>query len=306
MITYSTDRLKHWSILGATAPLPRTLRVRSRLHLLESLQRGAMARADAILIRHPKTGGTWLRALLTRLYALKYGVSDRRVFKADELYRQNRQLPRFLVTNGYMSWERITADAFRADDPFLKDKRTFFLARHPGDVAVSWYIQYTKRTKAFKRELLEYEMGETIDRGGIDRWNFVQHPVLGLNGLIEYHNFWAETLEGREDALILRYEDLRHDTAATLRRLTDFLGESFSDEQIADAVEFGSVENLREKERSGYFHNTSLRLRDASDPETLKVRRARVGGFREDLTAEQADWVEQQVRERCHPALGYS
>ncbi len=306
MIVYSTDRMKHWSILGATAPLPRTLRIKSRLKLLENLQRGAMERADAMLIRHPKTGGTWLRALLTRLYALKYDLSDRRVFKADELYRQNRALPRYLVTNGYMSWERITAEAFSADAPLLKNKRTFFLARHPGDVAVSWYIQYTKRTKGFKRELLEYEMGETIDRANISRWEFLQHPVLGLNGLIEYHNFWADALHRRDDALIVRYEDLRLDTAPTLKRLTEFLGERFTDEQIADAVEFGSVEKLREKERSGYFHNTSLKLRNEADPETLKVRRAKVGGFRDDLTPEQADWVESQVRERCHPALGYS
>ncbi len=305
-MVYSTDRILHWSILGLTAPLPRPLRVRSRHRLLRALQNSAMRKADAMIIRHPKTGGTWLRVLLTRLYSLKYGTSVRRVFKADELYRQNRNLPRFLVTNGYISWERTTADAFSADAPFLAGKKTIFLARHPGDVAVSWYIQYTKRTKAFKREMMEYEMMDGhFDREGISRWEFLQHPVLGLDALIDYHNFWAEVLHQRDDALIVRYEDLRTDTAKTLRRMTDFLGEDFTDEHIMDAVDFGSVDNLRAKEREGYFHNTSLRLRNADDPDTLKVRRAKVGGFHEDLDPEQAEWVEKRVSERCHPALGY-
>ena len=38
-------------------------------------------------------------------------------------------------------------------------------------------------------------------------------------------------------------------------------------------MDFASFDKLREKEQSGYFDNRSLTLRDASDPETLKVRR---------------------------------
>ena len=63
---------------------------------------------------------------------------------------------------------------------------------------------------------------------------------------------------------------------------------------------------MRELERSGYFRNNSLRLRDANDPDALKVRRARVGGFRNDLSPEQADWVQEQINRHCHPLLGYA
>lgn len=63
---------------------------------------------------------------------------------------------------------------------------------------------------------------------------------------------------------------------------------------------------MRQLERSGYFRNASLRLRDAADPEALKVGRAQVGGFRGDLSTEQADWVEAQVQQHCHRGLGYS
>lgn len=299
-------RARHWAIIYSTALLPKRWRVASRLALLGRLQRQMLARCDVLFIRHPKTGGTWLRALLTHLYASRDGVSMQRVFKADELKRQDASLPQFLITNGQASWEKVIADAFVARDPILDDKKILFLARDPGDIVVSWHRQYRKRTKPFKRELLEAELGLDFDPRSLDRWQFIQQPGLGLPALIDYHNFWAEQLGQRSNALILRYEDLRQDTAGTLRRVVDFLGEDFSDEQITAAVAFGSVENMSRLEHSGFFQNSSLRLRDADDPDTYKVRRAKVGGYHDDLSPEQAQWVAAQVREHCHPLLGYN
>lgn len=301
----SYNRVAHWSILYATAPLPKSTRVRARKSLLARLQRRMLERSDVLIIRHPKTGGTWFRVLLNNLYAQKYGTSNRRVFKAEELHLQNAALPRFLNTSGTQSWERLVAEAFANDDPVLEGKKHIFVSRHPGDVAVSWHRQYQNRTKAFKRELLEAEMSSQVDWQSLDRWDFIRQPELGLPALIEYHNFWAEQISRRKNGLIVRYEDLRADTAGELKRVAQFLGEEFSDEQVARAVEFGSVENMRRLEHEGYFQNNSLRLRDPGNPDTLKVRRARVGGFREDLTPEQAAWVEREVSTRCHPALRY-
>lgn len=298
------DRNIHNCILTCTTLLPYAVRVRARRYLLAALQKRLLRRADVVLIRHPKTGGTWLRVMLTRLYALKYGLPDRRVIRSDELRRHNAALPRLLVTSGYLSWERLVADAYTRRDAALAGRRTVFIARHPGDIAVSWFLQYIKRNKAFKRELIEHEIG-AVNRAGITRFEFVQHPHLGLPMLIDYHNLWARALRDRSDARIVRYEDLRADTAATLRGLTEFMGESFTDAQIADAVDFASVENLRAKEYAGYFKGSSMRLRDPADPETLKVRRARPGGFRDDLTPEQVAWVDAQIRTRLDPVFGY-
>jgi hypothetical protein len=301
----SHDRARHWAILASTGALPQRQRVRLRRRWLASLQQRMLERADVVFIRHPKTGGTWLRAMLTYLYANRDGISQRRVFKSDELQQQNPKLPRFLITNGYFTWERLVADRYAANDPILKGKKTLFLARHPGDIVVSWHRQYQKRTKPFKRELLEADMAEPVDWQSLDRWTFIQRPELGLPVLLEYQNFWAEQLTGRPDAIILRYEDLRLDTQSGLRRLVDFLGETFTDEQIRDAVAFGSVENMRALEHGGYFQNASLKLRNADDPDTFKVRRAKVGGYRDDLEPWQADWIDEQVARHSHPALGY-
>jgi hypothetical protein len=285
--------------------LPRAWRVPARYRLLKRLQLRLLDRAGILMIRHPKTGGTWLRTMLTHLYAQHYGISRKRVFKSDELWRQDRRLPRWAITNGSASWEKVVGELFAAASPRLDGKKTLFVARHPGDIVVSWYIQYTKRTKAFKRELLEWEAEQGIERESISREEFIRHPDFGLPWLIRYHNFWAEQLAGRDDALIVRYEDLRLEPTATLRRISDFLEAPFSDEEIRAAVEFGSFDNMRQLEQQNYFQNNSLKLRDPNDPEMRKVRRAQVGGYRDDLTGELLAWVDQEIQTRLDPVFGY-
>lgn len=302
----SIDRGLHWVILILTAVLPRPWRVRARYRLLEKLQLRLLDRASILMIRHPKTGGTWLRTMLTHLYAQHYGISHKRVFKSDELSRQHPNLSRWAITNGSASWEKVVGEKFAANDTSLQGKKTIFVARHPGDIVVSWYIQYTKRTKRFKRELLEWEAEHEIDRDSITREEFIRHPDLGLPWLIRYHNFWAEQLRNRDNALIVRYEDLRLDTFNTLSRIAEFIGESFSQEEIQATVAFGDFDNMRKLEKSNYFQNNSLKLRNPDDPEMRKVRRAKVGGYRNDLEGRILAWVETTIAAELDPVFGYS
>jgi hypothetical protein len=303
-MAYSRDRTLRRLILGSTAPLPRALRVRARYRLLLDLQLRQARRSDVALVRHPKTGGTWLRVLITRLYAARYGLPSRRVVRTDELHALEPAVPIFLSSSGYLSWERGWGDRVTRD-PELRDKKLLLLARHPCDIAVSWYIQFTRRTSAFKRELMLAEMQRPIDPATISRWEFIMHPEIGLPAIIDYYNYWQQNLSQLPNALLVRYEDLRGDTVAELERIAEFLGGGFEREQILDAVDFASFDKLRQKEQSGYFDNRSLTLRNADDPQTLKVRRGVVGGYRDDLTAEQSAQLEAMVEERLAAIYGY-
>ena len=303
-MAYSKDRTLRWLILGSTAPLPRALRVRARHRLLLDLQLQQARRADVAIVRHPKTGGTWLRVLITRLYAARYGLSSRRVVRTDELHALEPAVPVFLSSSGYLSWERGWGDRV-ACDPELREKRLLLLARHPCDIAVSWYIQFTRRTSAFKRELMLAEMERPIEPETISRWNFITHPEIGLPAIIDYYNYWQQNVARLPNALVVRYEDLRSDTARELARIGEFLGGGFQREQIEEAVDFASFDKLREKEKSGYFDNRSLTLRDPADPETLKVRRGKVGGYRDDLSSEQSAELDRMVEGRLAAAYGY-
>jgi hypothetical protein len=83
------------------------------------------------------------------------------------------------------------------------------------------------------------------------------------------------------------------------------MGESFSEREIEEAVAFGSFDNLQELERRGFFHQGGLTLRNPQDPESFKVRRAKVGGFKDYFTEAQVAELEELVRRRLSPGLGY-
>jgi hypothetical protein len=80
----------------------------------------------------------------------------------------------------------------------------------------------------------------------------------------------------------------------------------FSDEEIQEAVDFGSFDNLRKLETSGFFRQGGLTLRDPNDPNSFKVRRGKVGGYRDYFSPEQVAELDELVRSRMSPTFGYT
>jgi hypothetical protein len=83
------------------------------------------------------------------------------------------------------------------------------------------------------------------------------------------------------------------------------MGEEFSEPEIQQAVEWGSFENLQKLETSGTFSQGGMKLVNANDPSTFKVRRGKVGGYREDFEPDQVAELEALVRASICPELAY-
>jgi len=302
------DGVKKWSVLLPTAVLPTPWRVAARRHYLARLELAKAERTGLLIIGHPKSGNTWLKVMLSRLYQVRHGLPASLIVTSDELARRHPAIPRITATNGHYSYEGAVGEALApgAPDSPLRHKPILLLARHPCDIAVSWYFQFTRRQSAHKQELINHFIDHPIDRRTITLWDFVRHSDIGLPLLIDYLNRWQDNLEALERALMVRYEDLRAAPARTLWQITALMGETFRDEEIEEAVSFGSFDNLRALESRGFFRQGGLRLRNPSDPESFKVRRAKVGGYRDYFSAEQTGELEQLVAERLSPAFGYS
>jgi hypothetical protein len=170
---------------------------------------------------------------------------------------------------------------------------------------VSWVFQFTRRQSAHKQELINHFIDHPIDRRTIAMWDFVRHSDIGLPFLIDYLNTWERNVAHLPRAITVRYEDLRAEPRATLQRIGALMGETFSDSELEEAVAFGAFDNLKQLERQGFFRQGGLSLRDPKDPESFKVRRAKVGGYRDYFTAAQVAELEDLVRERLSPAFGY-
>jgi hypothetical protein len=112
-------------------------------------------------------------------------------------------------------------------------------------------------------------------------------------------------VQALEQGMLVRYEDLRAEPVPTLQKVMQLMGEQFSDAEICAAVEWGSFENLQKLETSGTFSQGGMKLVNREDPSTFKVRRGKVGGYREDFDAHQVAELEALVRDTILPELDY-
>lgn len=302
-----SDGVKKWTVLVPTGILPTVLRVRLRKHFLSKLELAKARRASLLIIAHPKSGNTWLKVMLSRLYQVRHGLPASLLINSNELALRNAAIPAIAATNGYYSHEGVIGALLAADGPAseLRHKPIVFLARNPCDIAVSWYFQFTKRQSAHKQELINHFIDHPIDRRRISLWDFVRHSDIGLPFLIDYLNTWERNLAHLDQGLLIRYEELRSQPIETLKRITGLMEESFSDAEIEEAVQFGSFDNLRKLEGQGFFRQGGLTLRNPKDPNSFKVRRGKVNGYRDYFTPDQVAELEDLVRIRLSPSLGY-
>lgn len=256
-------------------------------------------RANIAFVSCAKAGRTWIRVMISRLYQVKYGLPATAIIERDNLYRMNPAIPIFLFTMG-----NYIADIYPVGStPSPYDgKKLIFLARHPADNAVSAHFHVQNRVPAAYHDIKRLP----VNAMGRDLLSHLQDPDSGLANVMNYMNRWAGVLRKHKRHLLLRYEDIRAEPLAELQRIASFLDESFAEEHYKEAVEFASLQNLRAMEEKDFFSNSRLQARDPSNPSSYKVRRGKVGGYRDYLTSEQIAWVDEEIAKKLDPLFGYA
>jgi alcohol sulfotransferase len=258
-----------------------------------------LARADVAFVSHAKAGRTWVRVMISRLYQKKYNLPENRIIEHDNFHKVHPPIPVFFFSMG--NYVADVRPIIGEDSPF-QAKKLIFLARHPADTAVSYYFQLCGRTNP---DLLDIKR-LPANLSGTPIHEFMINPSYGLPSVIRYMNKWAEALKNHPRCLLLRYEDMRAHPDSELKRVGVFMGENFSDGEYKEAAEFASFNKLKEKERANYFQNSRLQARDPANPESYKVRRGKVGGFRDYFKDGEIAWIEQLVDEELDSVFGYS
>ena len=254
--------------------------------------------ADAVVVSFGKSGRTWLRVLLSRMYQLQHGLSERAVIGFDNLHYRTGAVPKIMFTHdNYVkdyTGHRVTKEDFY-------DKKVIFLARDPRDVAVSQYFQWRYRMKPNKKDINAYPMEDLAP------FEFVMSDA-GLPKVIAFMNLWAKEAPRIREFMIVRYEDLRAAPQATLARLLEFLGTPATQAQVTDAVEFASLENMKRMEQQRVFWLSGGRLvpKDRSNPNSYKARRGKVAGYRDDFDAAQLAEIDRLVETTLDPLFGYT
>lgn len=142
----------------------------------------------------------------------------------------------------------------------------------------------------------------------ISVYDFVKDDNQGLSHIIEFLNKWALELPKIQHLLVVRYEDLRLNPEQEMAKIVTFLGLEANADFLRDTAEFASVENLRKKEQENYFWRSGSRVqaKDVNDPNTFKVRKAKVGGYRDYFNDDQVAELDAMVDSFLLPAFGYT
>jgi hypothetical protein len=233
---------------------------------------------DVIILSIPKSGRTWLRAFLCAYFCRRFGLEFTlrpgrydlpgfpRVVFSHDLFEHRTKGDR---------WDRVRGK-YLVPRRELNRAKIILLARDPRDCFVSLYLQLTRRDPNAQVKLRQKTVSEML-----------RDERFGMRAIISTMNHWLNEFSERDNFVLLRYEALRAAPAEHFRDLLAVLGESAPDATIfQEALEFSRFENMQKLEAAGAFDSSILHPGDVRDPESFKVRRGKVGGYREYLPAE--------------------
>jgi hypothetical protein len=184
---------------------------------------------DVILASYPKSGTTWMAFMLAQL-----------LWQAGR--QQNLMDDRFLPVIGRheRAERRLPSGGrlIRSHEPFRPDyRKAIYVVRDGRDVAVSMYW-HAKRTMGMKADFSEYLK------------LFLDGRLMGAGAWAAHVKGWLDSPPyASGDVLVARYEDMKEHPDEVLKRASAFLDIAASDETIADAIEAGSLDSMKEREQ---------------------------------------------------------
>ena len=291
-------RALHWRMRGK--PEAEILKAERKLRGVEQFDK--LNKADIVVVSFGKSGRTWLRVMLSHLFRVMYKLPENTVMGFDNFHNFNRAVPKvFFTHDNYI--KDFTGD-FDTKQPFYH-KPVVLLARDPRDVAVSQFFQWKFRTKSTKITINNYP---PRDRE-ISLYDFVMADTGGsMQVIADYLNLWAKEAPKVENFHLLRYEDLRSKPHQELRRMLDFMRVDATDAHVDAAVDYSSYENMKKMESKQQFRLAGGRMTpgDKDNPDSFKVRRAKVGGYRDYFSDEEVAAIDAKLAAILDPMFNYS
>jgi hypothetical protein len=249
---------------------------------------------DAIVVSIPKSGRTWVRTFLCAYFCEKAGQP----FTLEP--ERYPGLPRFIYTHDLFEqrtkssrWDKVRGK-YLIPPGQRRGRPIILLARDPRDAFVSLHIQLTRRTKETPNELKRMSAPELL-----------RDPAFGIESMIEVMNAWLSEWSQRPGFHLRRYETLRADPASGFHELLRALGETAVDEKaFRHAFAFSDFGHMQKLESAGEFDSKILRAGDTADPESFKVRRGKIGGYADYLSAVDQAFAAAAL-EKLDPRFGY-
>jgi hypothetical protein len=187
--------------------------------------------------------------------------------------------------DGSRHLDALPFNELATDKSPYKENKIVLLVRDPRDTVVSGYYQATKRISP----PYDGSMSE-----------FIRDPKHGIEKIVRFNLNWFANASIPDSIHLLEYEQLRADTVGEMTRLATFLGKpALSRERIASTVEAARFENMRAMESKGagkHEIGVVLAAGDPGDPNSYKVRKGKIGGYTDELSASDIAFCDEVLR----------
>jgi len=227
---------------------------------------------DTFIVSYPRSGNTWTRFLVANLLhpgePASFSNIERLVPDAEaqsSRYLRSLPSPRTIKSHSYF-------------DP--RYPRVIYVVRDPRDVVLSYY----DFSRKYRQIGDDYPLSRYVS-------DCVQGRLISADWGTWAENVasWVYARGARPGFLLLRYEDMKAETARELQRIADFYGIGLTAERTTTVVERSSAERMRELEKTEGKNWVSTRDKRSDIP---FVRTATSGGWRTKLSAESVAEIE--------------
>lgn len=246
---------------------------------------------EIYVLSYPKAGRTWLRMLLASAIDEVFGLNleDKVKTSTLRLTHNIKEVPTLQFSHdddpGRTDYRKLNLNKAK----FL-NKKVVLLIRDPRDVVVSSYYQYKFR------DSLEAVQDMTMSE-------YIRGNTGGLKSIIQYMNSWANYIGKHPNLLVIRYEELQENGVKTLSSFFKFINIPVSDNITRKALEDNSFNRLKKKEESGRLNKKFFS--QSGSQTNSKVRKGKVGGYREEVSEDDIAWMDNIIRENLDKAFEY-
>ncbi len=260
---------------------------------------------DVYLLSYPKCGRTWVTLQIGRAISQHYGLEVPNLLKLSTFGEEIPEVPHIRLTHDDQPHRKRPQELSTTREK-LAGKKVILLVRDPRDVIVSYYHHKSRREPLRDFWWFQGKRKETHSRFSGTLAEFLEQEIGGFDTLLRYYDIWEQARHTPKDFLLLRYEDMQADPAAQLRRVLDFMGlAAIGDGTVKEAVEYASFRNMQKIESGEEVKSFKLKAGDVNDPNSYKVRRGKVGGYRDDLTPAEIAQLERKMAAKLTPFFGY-
>lgn len=242
----------------------------------------------ALIISVPKSGRTWLRFIISKVFSDFYGVPQ--MLDIVKMKKSNKDIPEIIFSHEgsdfYSNFNKQKEVVLNFSK--YKNKRIIFLVRDPRDIIVSYYYQIKYRENKFQGSITE----------------FIRSEDFGIVRIIDFLNEWALNRNCIKNLKFIKYEDMLKNTQLVIEDLFAFLDLKIDKDIIKSAVEYSSFSNMRKIEKESNFLDERIQARDKNNQDSYKVRKGKSGNYKEELKYDDINYVNRKM-EDLNDFFGY-